>query len=454
MSRLIVDDNAMNANMPDYTSNQVRIARIVLPPVLTVALFCAAIFVLFLPAMESSVMAKKRDMIRELTHTAWNTLNMFHRMELAGELTREQAQVSAVRHLRAQRYGPDNKDYFWIMNMLPRMIMHPYLTHLESQNITADNNIEMNRVLSEMVTVVRSKGAGYVDYVWQWKDNPQRLGEKVSYVQGFDPWQWIVGTGVYLDDIESEVSVLRWKMIKISLMILGVIGVLLTYVIRRGLVGESERRQAAKRVQESEENLRSLMMTVPDPVVVYDIDGRVTYLNKAFTRVFGWELTELKGRRIDFVPEACKSETNAMIQKTIAFGYCANFETQRYMKSGAVIDVSISSARYRDDAGKPLGIVVNLHDISEFNRTKKELEKHQVHLEEMVAERTAALEKSLAEVKILSGMLPICASCKKIRDDRGYWNQLEKYIHEHSQAQFSHSICPDCAKRLYPELNK
>jgi PAS domain S-box-containing protein len=57
------------------------------------------------------------------------------------------------------------------------------------------------------------------------------------------------------------------------------------------------------------------------------------------------------------------------------------------------------------------------------------------------------------EVKILKGFLPICASCKKIRDDEGYWNQMEAYIRDHSEAEFSHSICPDCAKKLYPELN-
>lgn len=66
----------------------------------------------------------------------------------------------------------------------------------------------------------------------------------------------------------------------------------------------------------------------------------------------------------------------------------------------------------------------------------------------------AALQKALAEVKTLNGMLPICASCKKIRDDKGYWNQIESYIQKHSQADFSHSLCPECAKRLYPEYYK
>ncbi len=88
-----------------------------------------------------------------------------------------------------------------------------------------------------------------------------------------------------------------------------------------------------------------------------------------------------------------------------------------------------------------------------------ELELHKNRLEELVAERTAALanknlelQDALAKVKVLSGFLPICASCKKIRDDDGYWNQIEEYIQTRSEAEFSHSICPECAEKLYPEL--
>lgn len=62
------------------------------------------------------------------------------------------------------------------------------------------------------------------------------------------------------------------------------------------------------------------------------------------------------------------------------------------------------------------------------------------------------LQEALVRVKTLSGLLPICATCKKIRDDQGYWNQIEAYIGEHSEAEFSHSICPGCAKKMYPEI--
>lgn len=64
----------------------------------------------------------------------------------------------------------------------------------------------------------------------------------------------------------------------------------------------------------------------------------------------------------------------------------------------------------------------------------------------------AELKKALEEIKTLSGFLPICASCKKIRDDKGYWNQIEVYISEHSEAEFSHGICPACVQKLYPDI--
>jgi len=81
-----------------------------------------------------------------------------------------------------------------------------------------------------------------------------------------------------------------------------------------------------------------------------------------------------------------------------------------------------------------------------------ELDNLNEDLEFLVDKRTSELIEAITKVKTLSGLLPICANCKKIRDDSGYWTQIESYISEHSEADFSHSICPDCVKKLYPEL--
>jgi len=63
------------------------------------------------------------------------------------------------------------------------------------------------------------------------------------------------------------------------------------------------------------------------------------------------------------------------------------------------------------------------------------------------------LESTISEVKTLRGLLPICASCKKVRDDKGYWNQIDNYLEIHSEVEFSHGLCPDCAKKLYPDFD-
>ena len=103
--------------------------------------------------------------------------------------------------------------------------------------------------------------------------------------------------------------------------------------------------------------------------------------------------------------------------------------------------IFIATARPFFDANNTLtGIVQSFQDITERK-----------FAEDVKEELIEELQNALNEVNLLSGFLPICASCKKIRDDQGYWNQIETYIRDHSQAEFSHSICPECAKDLYPE---
>ncbi len=101
----------------------------------------------------------------------------------------------------------------------------------------------------------------------------------------------------------------------------------------------------------------------------------------------------------------------------------------------------VTARPFFDDHGQVAGIVESFQDITDRRNTEIERD---LLLEE--------LKSALSKVKLLSGFLPICASCKKIRDDKGYWNQIELYIRNHSEAEFSHSICPDCARKLYPDF--
>ncbi len=108
---------------------------------------------------------------------------------------------------------------------------------------------------------------------------------------------------------------------------------------------------------------------------------------------------------------------------------------------GDIAYVHSTSEILSDGKGDPVRIIGTLQDITERKRA-----------EELREKLIADLQKAANEIKTLSGFIPICASCKKIRDDKGYWEQIETYIMEHSDAEFSHGLCPECSKKLYPEL--
>ena len=139
------------------------------------------------------------------------------------------------------------------------------------------------------------------------------------------------------------------------------------YVIYRDI---SERKRAQDALAKSEQRHRTVLEAAPDPVMVKDMDGRVIYLNPAFTRVFGWTLDEIRNRHLDFVPLENQPETEAFLTKIQQGTPFSGVETQRVSKAGQRVDVSISGAAFFDQTGSPEGYVITLQDIRD--RRKKD----------------------------------------------------------------------------------
>ncbi|MCX6165221.1 MAG: cache domain-containing protein, partial [Ignavibacteriae bacterium] len=110
-------------------------------------------------------------MIKELTNSALSILSKYENDERNGLLTREEAQKTAVSRIQYLRYGEENKDYFWITDMFPKMIMHPYRTDLNGKDLTNFSDPHGKKLFVEFVNTVKESEHGYVDYMWQWKDD-------------------------------------------------------------------------------------------------------------------------------------------------------------------------------------------------------------------------------------------------------------------------------------------
>jgi methyl-accepting chemotaxis protein len=138
---------------------------------------------------------------RHLVESAYGVLDYYYEKTESGDLTEAEAQNQAMRVVEGMRY--EEKDYFWINDMQPVMIMHPYVKQLEGTDISGFEDPNGKRLFVEFVNVVKAKGAGFVDYVWQKGDDATNLLPKISYVKGFKPWGWIIGSGIYVDDVQA-----------------------------------------------------------------------------------------------------------------------------------------------------------------------------------------------------------------------------------------------------------
>ncbi|MDY6838386.1 MAG: PAS domain S-box protein [Thermodesulfobacteriota bacterium] len=177
-------------------------------------------------------------------------------------------------------------------------------------------------------------------------------------------------------------------------------------------------------------------------MIITDLSGRIRYVNPAFLRMFEYhDKAEIIGADAAVLFASKKVKSLRDVRAYIDLTQGATEEFVVLHKDGTKFYVEVSCSNVTNDKGHVTGRIASFVDITQ--RKHMELER-----ETLIAQ----LQSALAKVKTLRGLVPICASCKNIRDDKGFWHQVEAYIHDHSEAVFSHSICPDCALKLYPEL--
>ncbi len=314
--------------------------HVVFPTLLAIGLFAAAIFAVFLPAFEQSLLDRKREMIRELTNAAWSVLAGYEQDERAGVLTREQAQEMAISRIELLRYGPEGKDYFWIQDTRPVMIMHPYRKDLNGQDVSQYQDARGVRIFVAFADLVRRQRDGYIDYVWQWKDDPSRLASKESYVRGFEPWGWIIGTGIYIEDVQAEIARVEGRLLRTSVGIVAIVAMLLLYVMRRSLRIERRRSEAEESLRESTDRYRSLVEATTEGTLLV-LDGRCSYANPILLEMLGCSAQELELLDLaDIIPPGPDNETawekiNALLAGEEASG---GFDGVLLRRDGALIE--------------------------------------------------------------------------------------------------------------------
>lgn len=346
--------------------------RIILPTILTIVLFILAIYLFIVPTIERNSLDRKREMIQELTTSAWNILAKFQHDEQKGSLTREQAQQQAIEQIKSLHYGQQMKDYFWINDMTPRMVIHPYRSELNGKDLTGYEDSDGKKVFIIMRDLVRQNGSGFVQYMWQWKDDETRVAPKISYVKGFEPWGWIIGTGIYIDDIKIEISRITRNIIHISLIIMGIMSLLLTSIIIQHFKTEKGRSLAEKALRASEEKYRTLVESASEGMLMA-MDGKYIYSNQTIARLLGYNQAEFGNLNLTEIFANNPRHPGYQNIKDLIEGKIPpeRFEAQLKTKSGDIKEALISTSEIFID-GKE-GFIAVVTDITTRKLAEKAL---------------------------------------------------------------------------------
>jgi methyl-accepting chemotaxis protein len=281
-----------------------------------ICLASAAVFAWTIVMLKDELVKTHLERVQVATEMAANLIQESVRDATNGHVSEEEAKRQALQDVGKLRYL--GNEYFWVQDLSPRMLMHPFRPDLDGKELSSETDAGGNRLFVEMATKARRDGEGFVEYLWPRPGEVKPI-RKLSSVRAVPQWGWVVGTGVYRDDIDRDVSAV---------------------LLKAGSAGS---------------------------VVI----------------------------------AGC-----LMISLWLATRIAAT--------------------------------------VSAANEKRR--------MAEVARESTIAqLTEALASVKTLTGLLPVCAWCKKIRSDEGTWSPLDEFVRKRTDADFSHSICPECSRSNFRE---
>ena len=182
--------------------------------------------------------------------------------------------------------------------------------------------------------------------------------------------------------------------------------------------------------------LAALVESSSDAIYGKNVDGIIVSWNPAAERLFGYSTEDIVGKSVAALfPQAKRKEMTEILEKVRGGVIVAELETERRHKNGQIVPVAVTVSPIRNRAGEIIGASSIARDITRQKRAEAE---RQLFIQQLMA--------AAKKVRTLTGLLPICATCKRVRDDKGYWEQVETYVSRHSAVTFTQSICPDCAK--------
>lgn len=345
--------------------------QFIIPSVLAIAAFSLSLFFFFLPRAREIAVNRKKESITELVELPLHICSSFAEKARSGILDEQEAKRRAAELIREMTYGEG--DYFWIVDTRPVLIMHPYRPELEGEDVSGYRDINGTAVFMEMKEIAEKSGGGFVTYNWQVRGERNDTGRKLSYVAVFEEWDWIIGTGMYLGELDSELDAMTHSMYLVSLAIIFPIVFLILFLGRQGIRVQKRESTAIAELEKSRMKYQQLVELMHEGIAMQNTEGRLILVNRQFCSMLGYRREEILGKRsVDFISDTSRQAFLAEMEKRKQ-GDESSYEAEWKTKSGERLVTIVSPRILYDSSGTSTGSFAVITDITERMKAQESM---------------------------------------------------------------------------------
>ncbi|QTA37750.1 diguanylate cyclase [Thermosipho ferrireducens] len=404
--------------------------RIWLPALIGIILFLmfvSYIFLYIIPGMKNIAFQELLERTKVELQIATKIVDDYYRRYKSGELSKQRAMEMAISEIEKLRYGYENRDYFWIVNLNGELIAHPYYTSLKNKPLEEINDPVARSTISEIVEAAKN-GETFVEYRWYVYET-KLVEEKISAIEVFKPWDWIIGTGVYEYYMKNRFKELTSTIFRFTITFFVGSFILLGILIFFTGKAEAERKEMVLRIENERKQLETLVLSLPQPVALKNSQLKYIYINDAFSMFAGKVRGEIIGykdseifKEKDYIEKSIKADEKALkTGNSVYFEYCVNFSGENKWYGEWRIPVVGETEKFKS-------IICIINEITKY-RKETILWQEKAELDELtkLANRTflKRLLKEFDEVKFLTGkklavLMADLDGFKKVNDTYGH----------------------------------